>query len=234
MFRCESHSVRTHHLLEIDARQFLSAHTFVPEWVDEDLRRTPFVVVRRGLATEQNISVGVRGTERNRRWATFCHPKLVKRIITPTQLRSRTVSPSRADAVPALRLLHLLERRWIDFDRPWGPGGSVGFELATGNHVAKPESDLDIVIYAERRMTADQAKSLCDSAMDLSAAVDIRVETPICGFSLKEYASQSPAPILLRAPGGVMLGSDPWDELGIDELGIIDTSDAVVRRSGSI
>jgi phosphoribosyl-dephospho-CoA transferase len=229
MSRCESHSVRTHDLLEIDARQFLSAHTFVPEWVDEDLRRTPFVVVRRGLATEQNMPVGVRGTERNRRWATFCHPKLVKRIVTPTQLRSRTVSPSRADAVPALRLLPLLERRWIDFDRPWGPGGSVGFELATGDHVAKPESDLDIVIYAERRMTADLAKSLCDSAMDLSAAVDIRVETPICGFSLKEYASQSPAPILLRAPCGVMLGNDPWDELGI-----IDTSYAAVRRSGLI
>ena len=45
----------------------------------------------------------------------------------------------------------------------------MGFELATGSHVVKPESDLDIVIYAERRMTADEAKLLCARAMDLPA-----------------------------------------------------------------
>jgi phosphoribosyl-dephospho-CoA transferase len=103
----------------------------------------------------------------------------------------------------------------MNLDRPWGPGGSVGFELATGNHVVKPEGDLDIVIYAERSMTANEARSLCHSTMDLPAAVDIRVETSISGFSLWEYASQSPAPILLRTSNEVILGSDPWDELEI-------------------
>jgi phosphoribosyl-dephospho-CoA transferase len=98
---------------------------------------------------------------------------------------------------------------------PWGPGGSVGFELASGRHVATPESDLDIVIYAERRMTAEEAKSLCDRAMNLPAVVDIRVETPVCGFSLKEFADRSPAAILLRVPRGIVLAKDPWgDEIG--------------------
>jgi phosphoribosyl-dephospho-CoA transferase len=93
---------------------------------------------------------------------------------------------------------------------PWGPGGSAGFELASGRHVVTPESDLDIVIYAERRMTAEEAKSLCDRAMNLPGVVDIRVETPVCGFSLKEFAGRSPAAILLRAPSGIVLGRDPW------------------------
>jgi phosphoribosyl-dephospho-CoA transferase len=126
--------------------------------------------------------------------------------------------------------LRLLESRWIDFDLPWGPGGSVGFELATGSFVAKLESDLDIVIYAETSMIADEARSLCDSAMNLPAVVDIHVETPICGFSLREYSSQSPAPILLRASCGIMLGSDPWDEPRImDTIHV-----AAVRRSRPI
>jgi phosphoribosyl-dephospho-CoA transferase len=98
----------------------------------------------------------------------------------------------------------------MDLDRPWGPAGSIGFELATGRHVVKPESDLDIVIYATGRITADEAKSLCARTMDLPAVVDIRVETPVFGFSLREFASESPAAILMRAPNKVMLGTDPW------------------------
>ena len=210
MFHCEVHSVRTHDLLEIDAKQFIFSHTSAPQWVEEDLPKIPFVVVRRGLATGQEIPIGVRGTERSQRWAAFCHPKLVKSILTPPQLLSRTIVTSRADAISALRALNLLKGRWKDLIPPWGPGGSIGFELASGSHVAKPESDLDIVIYGERRMTADEAKSVCDRAMHLPAAVDIRVESPVCGFSLREFAGQSPAAILLRAPSGIVLGRDPW------------------------
>ena len=59
---------------------------------------------------------------------------------------------------------------------PWGPGGSVGFELATGHPIATAQSDLDIVIYAESRMTHDEARLLHESAQGLPAAVDIRIE----------------------------------------------------------
>jgi phosphoribosyl-dephospho-CoA transferase len=72
------------------------------------------------------------------------------------------------------------------------------------------QSDLDIVIYSERPMASNEATSLCDRTMNLPAVVDIRVETPECGFSLREFASRSPAAILLRAPSGFVLGRDPW------------------------
>jgi phosphoribosyl-dephospho-CoA transferase len=209
----EGHTFRPHYLLAVDPKQLIEAvckHSSVPKWVAEQLRTTPFVVVRRGLATGQEIPIGVRGAERNQRWAAFCHPTLVKSIITPPQLLGRTVPTSRADATPALCALDLLKECWMGLDRPWGPGGSVGFELATGSHVAKLESDLDIVIYAENRMMADEAKSLCARATNLPAVVDIRVETPVCGFSLREFASDRPAAILMRAPSEVMLGTDPW------------------------
>ena len=209
----EGHAFRPHYLLAVDPKQLIESvykYSSMPEWVEEQIRTTPFVVVRRGLATGQEIPIGVRGKERDQRWAASCHPKLVKSIITPSQLLTRPISTSRVNATPALRTLDLLKERWIDLDRPWGPGGSIGFELATGTHVVKPESDLDIVIYATRRITADEAKSLCARAKDLPAVVDIRVETPVFGFSLWEFASESPAAILMRAPNEIMLGTDPW------------------------
>jgi phosphoribosyl-dephospho-CoA transferase len=210
----DSQSVRTHDLLEIDAKRFISRHTSAPEWVVENLQRTPFVVVRRGLATQPEIPVGVRGVDRNQRWAAMCAFNLVKNILAPPQLLKRPVPKSREDAIPAFRAFSLMKERWRDLDYPWGPGGSIGFELVAGKHIAKPESDLDLVIYAAGRITREMAKSLYAQTLDLTAAVDVRVEAPLCGFSLKEYAWRNPGKILLRTPNGMTLGIDPWDDEG--------------------
>ena len=225
MFHGEGHFVRTHDLLEIDAKQLLASQASAPQWVEGELRESPFTVVRRGLVPGHQIPIGVRGPGRNQRWAAVCHPKLVKSILTPSQLLSHAIPTSRADAIPALRALHLLKERWIESVLPWGPGGSVGFELASGRHVVTPESDLDIIIYAERRMTAEEARFLRDRAMNLPVVVDIRVETSVCGFSLKEFAGLSPAAILLRVPGGIVLAKDPWG----DEIGSMDPNYAATR-----
>jgi phosphoribosyl-dephospho-CoA transferase len=204
---------RTHDLLEIDAKQFCMLQESLPRWVKEELQRVPFVVVRRGVEMDLGIPVGIRGAARNERWAAFCDPKFVKHVIPPPQLVGRT-APALRSAVPAFRSLRILEDRWRTIPYPWGPGGSVGFELATGSQVAKPASDLDIVLYIDGRMTTGETAELCISASDLPATVDIRGETPTCGFSLKEYANQGPEGILLRTPTGVVLGTDPWGKCG--------------------
>jgi phosphoribosyl-dephospho-CoA transferase len=202
-------SARIHDLLEIDAERFLQGQSSAPGWVAESLRDAPFVVVRRG-PTEEGLPIGVRGPQRNERWAGVCHPDIVRAIVTPQMLLSRVVPATRSAAIPALCSLPCLAERWREFGTPWGPGGSVGFELATGRHVTTPQSDLDIVIYADTPMTASTAQTLRDCAQGLPAAVDIRVETRSCGFSLTEYASRSPAPILIRFASGTVLAADPW------------------------
>jgi phosphoribosyl-dephospho-CoA transferase len=220
MFQCETHSVRTHDLLEIDANQLIAAEASAPQWVEESLRKSPFVVARRDPATVERIPVGVRGAERNQRWATFCHPKFVKGILAPPQLLRHTVAISRSDLIPAFRAFTILKDRWRDLDHRWGPAGSIGFELATGNLAANPRSDLDIVVYADGRMALDEAKSLHADVIDLPAVVDIRVETPVCGFSLSEYAQAESSSILLRTPSGRLLGNNPWgDELKLSDAG---------------
>jgi phosphoribosyl-dephospho-CoA transferase len=205
-------SVRTHDLLEIDAQHFLAGFDAAPTWVVESLQRSPFVVVRRGVSTQHGIPVGARGSERNQRWPARCSAMLVESVITPSQLKSRIVPDPRIRSIPALSSLEILKERWKELDHSWGPIGSIGFELATGTRTAKSESDLDIVLYAPVRITADLAKSLCAQAADLTATVDIRVEAPLCGFSLNEYARQNLARMLLRTPSGIMLGIDPWDD----------------------
>ena len=129
--------------------------------------------------------------------------------------RSAACEALRVANIPALRSLSLLSKRWAGLDRPWGPGGSIGFELATGRHVARAESDLDIVIYADKPMGVDEARRLRDMTSNgFPTVVDVRVETPVCGFSLTEYATRGPSPILLRMASGVVLGTDPWSPSG--------------------
>ena len=228
--------VRIHDLLEIDVQRFLEVNLSASAWVAESLRTTPFVVVRRGPAIAGEIAVGVRGEQRNQRWAGMCDPRWIRQIVTPPELISRVslaspmstqssdlMEPSlraaaspqpRGDTIPALRSLVLLAHHesWKSLSHRWGPGGSVGFELTTGRHTATSQSDLDLVIYADERLSVEEAKHLHVSTQSLPSAVDIRVETPFCGFSLAEYASCSPAPILLRKVSDVVLGVDPWDD----------------------
>jgi phosphoribosyl-dephospho-CoA transferase len=105
-----------------------------------------------------------------------------------------------------------MSERWADLALPWGPGGSVGFELASGRMVTTEASDLDLVIRAKEQIGVKEARLLLDRTFGLEAKVDVRVEAPVCGFSLEEYVSASSAKILLRYPHGARLGEDPWQE----------------------
>jgi phosphoribosyl-dephospho-CoA transferase len=105
-----------------------------------------------------------------------------------------------------------MSERWADLTLPWGPGGSVGFELASGRKVTTGASDLDLVIRAKEQIGVEEARFLLDRTFGFEAKVDVRVETPVCGFSLEEYVSASSANILLRYPHGVRQGEDPWQE----------------------
>jgi phosphoribosyl-dephospho-CoA transferase len=103
-----------------------------------------------------------------------------------------------------------MDERWQNLTFPWGPGGSVGFELASGRPSTNDSSDLDLIIRASAAISKEQARSLWKRTQDLTVQVDVRVETPYCGFSLEEYACRSSGRILLRYPDGPKLGADPW------------------------
>lgn len=191
---------QVHDLLQIDQPSLISGCT------------SPWVVVRRAQAPPGLIAVGVRGNARSERWATFCEERLVRNIVRPEELLLRNRTANDVRRTPARRALEEMNKRWADLRLPWGPGGSVAFELATGRKVTTEASDLDLVIRATEKICVQQARFLLDRTLGLQAKVDVRVETPVCGFSLQEYVSPSSTKILLRYPDGIRLGEDPWRE----------------------
>jgi phosphoribosyl-dephospho-CoA transferase len=202
-------NAQVHDLLQIDQPSLISGCTGEPSWVRRALLDCPWVVVRRDQAAFGHIAVGVRGDRRSDRWAASCEKNLVREIVRPEELLLRDCAARRT---PALRTLQEMSVRWADLTLSWGPGGSVGFELATGRKVTTEASDLDLVIRAKGKIGAEEARFLLDRTVGLEAKVDVRVETPVCGFSLEEYVSAFSAKILLRYPDGVRLGEDPWQE----------------------
>jgi phosphoribosyl-dephospho-CoA transferase len=122
--------------------------------------------------------------------------------------RGWTTTP-RNGTIAALQALDEVEAILADYRLAWGPAGSVGFELASGVPTATPESDLDIVIRAPRRVSVRTARSLCDRFARLHVHVDVLLETPDGAVSLSEYA-RGHVPVLQRTIHGPKLVDDPW------------------------
>jgi phosphoribosyl-dephospho-CoA transferase len=201
---------RVHDLLSLRSETIHPACMTELPWVKMALRRNPWVVVRRVNAPVGKVAVGVRGTDRNQRWGGLVEMTDVVLIKQPLQLRVTFAHNSRK-AVPALKALALVEMELAEIDLSWGPVGSVGFELATGDCVTTEASDLDLALFAPQRITRPIARDLWDTLSSLPAKVDVRVETRCCGFSLEEYALRRSTEIMIRTPDGRQLVEDPWD-----------------------
>lgn len=206
----EIDNTRVHDLLRIDPAALDLSRGAAPLWVRAALASCPWVVVRRAPAPEGQIAVGVRGATRDQRWGTFCNKDGVCGIVRPEELLALYQSSARPLRTPALRVLREIDEQWADFALQWGPGGSVGFELATRRLVTTDASDLDLILYASQRMTKETARSLWERTVGLAVRVDVRIEAPECACSLEEYARELPARIVLRYADGPRLGADPW------------------------
>ena len=201
-------SPQIHDLLQIDPDSLPGIAA--PGWVLVALHSCPWVVVRRVPPPLGKIAIGVRGNTRDMRWGGFISKNSVISIVRPMDLIAIYNSSTLIPRMPAIGVLRQVIERWQRFDVTWGPTGSVAFELASGQHVTTESSDLDIAIRASRRLRVEHARSLWQEVSDLRPNVDVRVETPECGFSLHEYACVSSGRLLLRYRDGVCLGKDPW------------------------
>jgi phosphoribosyl-dephospho-CoA transferase len=170
----------------------------------------PWVVVRRGRISDGLIPVGARGPQRHERCAGFTRLSEVLETRRPDQLRLLLAADSRR-ALQAFQTLSYLESRLVGLDMSWGPGGSVGYELASGIPAASADSDLDFILFAPRKLEITEAQDLWRMISSAPGKVDALVETPFCGFSLEEFATSSPRKLLLRTSDGRILGSDPWN-----------------------
>jgi phosphoribosyl-dephospho-CoA transferase len=197
---------QVHDLVQINPD---SVSDIAPSWVSSALHSCPWAVVRRVPSAPGAIAIGVRGNARDKRWGGFICKDSVSSIVRPMDLLAMP-SSMLIPRTPAMKALQQVREKWQDLDSTWGPIGSVALELVSGEPVTTECSDLDVVIIASCRLGLEQTRSLWQRVVELRPHVDVRVETPRCGFSLQEYARYFPRRILLRYPEGVILGDDPW------------------------
>jgi phosphoribosyl-dephospho-CoA transferase len=201
-----------HDLLHVDPEFVTPGCPAESARVKDALAASPWVVVRRDEAPADQIAVGVRGATRGDRWGGFIARDQIRSIIRPAELLLLHRSSRYVPRTPALKALRQVDEKWHNLTLPWGPSGSVGFELASGMPTTNQASDLDLIIRAPGRISRERARCLWERTHGLAVCVDVRVETPHCGFSLEEYTSGSSGRILLRYPDGPKLGADPWSE----------------------
>ncbi|MFD7921416.1 malonate decarboxylase holo-ACP synthase [Streptomyces sp. NPDC059740] len=185
----------------------------LPDWAGRALRRTPWVVVRRAApAPDGRVAVGVRGATRAERLAAWVDPAAVEQRLAPEDLPSRVdrLGAHRSTALPALRALPAAAALLAPFGLPWGPGGSVGFELASGAPTTTPGSDLDLVLRAEHPLAPGTARRLVRLLHGLPVRADALLETGHGAVALGEYA-RGEGPVLLRTPAGPVLTRCPWN-----------------------
>jgi phosphoribosyl-dephospho-CoA transferase len=203
----------THDLIRLREPIALTVDAPAPAWVEPALRRTPWVVVRRGYVCDGMMPIGVRGLARQQRFAAFLPVADIAFRLLPEDLTvSRcAIEQKRREAVPVLdalaRVASILERG----SSRWGPGGSVGFELATGVPTATVSSDLDVILRQDRPLEQNEAFDLRAALTEAAgpARIDVMLETPRGGVSLADLVAM-PAHVLVRTPEGARLAADPW------------------------
>jgi phosphoribosyl-dephospho-CoA transferase len=203
----------THDLIQPLEPIALTADGPAPSWLGPALERAPWLVIRRGPVWGGMIPVGVRGSARHQRFAAFLSVAEIAQRRSPEDLvvSLGAINPKRRDAVPALaalaRVAPVLARR----GSRWGPGGSVGFEIAAGVPTATSSSDLDLILRQESRIEPGEAGDLLAALAEVAAParIDVLLETPMGGVSLADLAAMQ-ARVLVRTLHGPRLAVDPW------------------------
>jgi phosphoribosyl-dephospho-CoA transferase len=203
-----------HDLLRVTAPDALvaAAGPGLPAWAVASLCTAAWVVVRRApRADDGALPVGVRGRDRAERAAAWLPVDAVAEIVAPEQLPDRLplLHRGRPTTVPALATVDRAHEVLSAFGLAGGPGGSVGFELATGVPVTRLGSDLDLVVRAPDPLGRDDAARLAARLADLPVRTDVQLETPHGAVSLLEYARDE-GPVLVRTVHGPRLTDDPW------------------------
>jgi phosphoribosyl-dephospho-CoA transferase len=172
-------------------------------WVCEALARSPWVVARRANPTDtDHTAVGVRGTYRHQRWGTEIRTAGCLQVLAPSDL----LAVSAVRDLPAFRALDSL--KLMKLPGVWGPGGSVGAELASGHPTVTENSDLDVVVrldsLPDRISSTELLESLCTVTEQTGVRIDALVETPVGGVNLQELAEDGGS-IVTRTPDGPVL-----------------------------
>lgn len=176
-----------------------------PAWAVAVLAAGQPVVVRRARVAAGLVAVGLRGATRDQRLAALMPVEAIAHRLAPEELLARRAT----EDLPVFRVLAELRPLLDALGHAWGVTGSAGFQLATGLPTAHPDSDLDLLLRAERPLPRSEARPLLQLLEGRACRVDLQLETPLGGVALGEWAGGA-ARVLVKAAEGPRLVSDPW------------------------
>ncbi len=194
---------RPHDLLRIASVAQLSR--MGPEWVGAALRDAPWVVVRRARCAPGYLPVGIRGRGRSLRHATLIEVGTVTEVLSPADLLERV------DRLPDLAVTDALRGAAVLLEPTglrWGPGGSVGFSLATGVSAVTARSDLDLVLTTADVPPLAMLADLRAAFRKLPARVDCQLDLPIGGVALDELLGPADRVLVRTADGPTLMSLD--------------------------
>ena len=209
---------RPHDLLWVDDASALIPVDAFPEWAMTPwLSVAPVVVRRAGVLRGDRIPVGLRGAMRSERCAAHVAANRVTRSVSPEDIARRVSNRAqvRASALPCLCALARIAPALDGMSLGWGVTGSVGFTLASGFDVLRPDSDLDLLVRAPRRGDIDALHAVAALVVDAASGIDVQVETPCGAFALKEWL-RTGGPVLLKTTDGPVFCDDPWHADALD------------------
>ncbi|MBK0062535.1 malonate decarboxylase holo-ACP synthase [Acinetobacter sp. S54] len=196
-------SLQPHDLLWGMTSEILSDDA--PQWVIDTVNDYSPVVVRRAESWNNMIPVGIRGKQRNQRFALQMPVAMIKKCVKPESLIERDLNvfphlrAKLANIYPLMQSLNL----------PWGYTGSVGFELATGLRTVTENSDIDLLIRVRKAMSKTDAQDILLRLDSLEMKLDIQLQTPAGGVALKEWATTT-GKVLLKRNDNAVLVENPW------------------------
>jgi phosphoribosyl-dephospho-CoA transferase len=197
--RAEVNVPRPHDLLRIDSVTPLCRDA--PAWVKTALRSAPWVVVRRDRCAPNRVPVGVRGARRCQRYATEVDLDMIAETLSPPDLLDRLAS---LPDLSAARALQAAAQALNPINACWGPGGSVGFTLATGVCAMTTDSDLDLVWIARQMPSREMLLEVRDALRAVPVKVDAQLDLPAGGIAVDELLGGAER-VLVRTANGPML-----------------------------
>lgn len=187
-----------------------------PKWVQ--LKLTEFqtvIVTRQKPISESRIVVGVRGNQRNQRFAFEINRQRIQKRITPYQALAQfnfDKLPESRKAFPVFQTLQEIQIKNFLSDN-FGITGSTGYEIVTSDLMVKQTSDLDLILKTDCAISFDDLKMLWSFLNQFSVHADVQLVNQARGFSLEEFIQQKGKQVLIKSENGPFISSDPWNDL---------------------
>ena len=182
-------------------------------WIEETLKKAPFVVVRRGEFIEGEVPIGIRGKTRDERYGTYLKRENILEVIVPQDISEKKLwlTNNHIRTSEIFNALKITDSVLKEKNLKWGPTGSTAFELVSDVETINKNSDLDILIKVPNFFCINEAKEINEKLQKVPCKIDIQLEVPRGIISLVEYG-RGANPILLRTNEGYSLVKNPWED----------------------